>query len=114
MIIREKQEYYTKIIDIACILEAEENRLTKTERDFLVQCCIFRDLGGDLRNTRELSKFLVEKEILNRENYIYIYKSSLKKKNWATLGKYNFTIPSWLDSNNPVTLEIKYESNEDI
>lgn len=93
--IRDYFYYYISVMMAEC---SKDNCLTKTEFEFLLECCVYNSLGGDLTNFDGLwEHFKALNTFIRRRNDLSTYKKKLGERKWVRGRLGVFTLPKPLD-----------------
>lgn len=92
------KEYFRTFILIKSALKKDEEQLTATEADFLLNCCIYNFNGGDLNDFNSLWEYLNKETLfIRRRNDLSTYKLKLSIKKWAKSARDVFKLVQSLD-----------------
>lgn len=96
MNIGDLEDFYSTYIKMVEAVTSSENKLTERERNFLIECCMFNQRGGDLGDFQELSGYLIDKRFFKRKQEVSDYKYRLSTKKWVISNHMKFEIPGLL------------------
>lgn len=102
------KDFFYKYISMTSSVMPEDYKLTHTETMYLVECCMFHYMGGDLSNMKELSKHMLDINFFARDTDVSLYKYKISTKKWAKTGRGVFQLPGVLTKRKGEKLEYNF------
>ena len=102
------EKFIRRYINVYSSVALDEDKwLTKREKDFIVECVILQSQNVDL-GSAEAVEYITNKLGLNERN-VYLYRTTLKKKEWILPTQEGLTLPPAFDfSKSPIPKKFNF------